>query len=90
MKRLRLKQFPLHQCGADEVGMLVADVVHLSTDGVKIQRIFIEKMVDGRWQLGIGIVEPAVELVVADDERHPVVHGRNARIGGGGQQHEGT
>jgi len=60
--------------------VLVADVVHFAADGVKTQRIFVEKMEDGRWQFGIGIVEPAFELVVADDERHPVVDGRNARI----------
>ena len=27
-------------------------------------------------------------MSVADDERHPVVDGRHAGIGGGGQQHE--
>ena len=33
----------------------------------------------------IGIVQSAVELVVLDDDRHPVVDGRNAGIGGGGE-----
>ena len=65
--------------------MLVADVIHFAADGIPVQRRVV-----GAIQHGVchGPAQPPVIMPVADNERHPVVDGRNAGIGGGGQQHE--
>ena len=69
-----LKQFPFDWHGPNQSGAFVADVVHFVADGAKIQL-----RVDD-WELRAAIIQSAVELVVADDERHPVVDGRDTGI----------